>query len=271
MLTANDVRKHGLMLAHTLDRPEQLAGRWLASEKFDGIRVVWLPGFGLLTRTGNPIHAPRWFVEALPKDTALNGELVTNAGFQKVSSIVRRKTPVDSEWRKVKYKVFDSPTKGQDTTLQRLARVRKVLRRGDGHVQMVKQEDVVPSMGTVRKRMDNVVERGGEGLVLRKASAPYGLHRSHAFLKVKPERNVEGTVIGVQEGRGSKKGMLGALVLQLPQGGTFKVGSGFTDAQRKSLWQRPPLHSQVTVKFMTMTDKGVPRQPVFWRFRRNRY
>ncbi|MDC2889384.1 hypothetical protein [Psychrosphaera algicola] len=82
-----------LMLAKVADIKNLFAqhqGYWL-SEKYDGIRAYW-NGTTLLTRRGNQIHCPQWFIENLPK-TALDGELWISRGqFEQVSSTVRKNT-----------------------------------------------------------------------------------------------------------------------------------------------------------------------------------
>lgn len=103
------------------------------SEKLDGVRALWLPftrgmNFkdvpwantarddrnyvcsGLWTRRGKTILAPSWWLDALPKDCPLDGELFAGRGnFQQVTSTVRKLDPVTDEWEKITYKVFDIP------------------------------------------------------------------------------------------------------------------------------------------------------------------
>jgi DNA ligase-1 len=57
-------------------------------------------------------------------------------------------------------------------------------------------------------------------------------------------------------GRGKYAGMLGALVVQRPDGLRFRIGSGFSDAQRL---HPPPLGSHVTYRYNGLTGNGVPR------------
>ena len=57
---------------------------------------------------------------------------------------------------------------------------------------------------------------------------------------------------------------MGVLLAELPNGITFAVGTGFTDAQREN---RPPVGSVVTFRFQELTDGGVPRFSSFVRVR----
>ncbi len=61
-----------LLLAQTWDNAADLAGWWM-SEKLDGVRAHW-DGRALISRLGNPFHAPDWFLAGLPP-TPLDGEL----------------------------------------------------------------------------------------------------------------------------------------------------------------------------------------------------
>lgn len=103
------------------------------SEKFDGVRALYLPftrGMmfsqipwanrerdtkeyicsGLWTRRGKTIQAPEWFLDALPADTPLDGELyLGRKKFQQTLSAVRKHEPIDSEWEPITYNVFNIP------------------------------------------------------------------------------------------------------------------------------------------------------------------
>jgi DNA ligase-1 len=50
----------------------------------------------------------------------------------------------------------------------------------------------------------------------------------------------------------------------LPDGRTFKVGSGFSNAERA---KPPPIGSIITFKYQELSTGGIPRFPVFVRIR----
>ena len=52
--------------------------------------------------------------------------------------------------------------------------------------------------------------------------------------------------------------------MELPDGTRFKVGTGFTDAQRE---QPPPVGVTITFRYQELTRAGVPRFPSFLRVR----
>ena len=64
-----------LQKANTYDSSKHQINNWFMSEKLDGIRAYW-NGRELLSKNGNKIYAPKWFINTLP-DFELDGELWT--------------------------------------------------------------------------------------------------------------------------------------------------------------------------------------------------
>jgi DNA ligase-1 len=58
--------------------------------------------------------------------------------------------------------------------------------------------------------------------------------------------------------------MMGALLLQMPSGQRFALGSGLTDALRRN---PPPVGAWVTYRFRDRTPSGLPRFASFLRVR----
>ncbi|MDB6163137.1 MAG: ligase [Xanthomonadaceae bacterium] len=114
-------------------------------------------------------------------------------------------------------------------------------------------------------RLRSVVAAGGEGLVLQQRDALYTPGRSTTLLKYKPYDDTEARVVAYTAGQGKYLGQLGALIVRRPDGLQFRIGSGFSDAQRR---HPPPIGSNVTYRYNGLTAKGTPR---FARFMRIRY
>ena len=108
------------------------------------------------------------------------------------------------------------------------------------------------SEGEVRERLSDVVKEGYEGLIFCN-----GTKRC----KVKPKETYDVEVTGIQMGTGKYEGMLGAFIT--PMG---KVGTGFTDEQRRELLGLP-LGSIIEVDCMSLTPSGKFRHPRFVRER----
>mgnify|MGYP003617595494 FL=1 len=189
--------------------------------------------------------APDWFTADFPK-IPLDGELWMGRGtFETLSGAVRKTTPVDSEWRAIRLMVFDMPEQAGDFN-QRLETLRRMFaQKHSPYITLVAQEKL-PSQKALMARLDEVVNAGGEGLMLHLGSAPYRGVRSDDLLKLKRFEDAEATVLAHIAGTGKYQGAMGALLVQTSAGVQFKIGTGFSDAQRKN---PPPIGSDITYRF----------------------
>ena len=238
-------------------------GEFLISEKLDGVRAVW-DGKVLRFRSGRPIAAPSWFTAALPS-TPLDGELWLGRGqFDRLSGIARRSTPVDAEWRELSYRVFDLPG-AAGTFAERTARAASLLGVAGtpAWLQTVQQQRGTDQVA-LKRQLRELVKVGGEGLMLHRADAPWAAGRSDNLFKLKPLPDEEGRVVAHLPGKGKHTGRLGALLLELPSGQQFALGTGFTDAQRAS---PPAIGATVTYRYRERTPTGLPRFASFLRVR----
>ena len=101
---------------------------------------------------------------------------------------------------------------------------------------------------------------GGEGLMLRQPGSKYEAGRSSTLLKIKSFRDADAVVLGHQAGEGRHKGRLGALLVRLPSGIEFAVGTGFSDKERSA---PPPVGATITFRYQELSDGGVPRFPSY--------
>lgn len=235
---------------------------YLVSEKLDGIRAIW-DGQQLVTRQGNPVHAPPWFTQHFPKQ-ALDGELWLGRGqFERLSSTVRQSQPVDREWQKVSYYVFELPDAAGDFS-QRAQQIQQlVIHANTPYLKRLPQFHVA-DVSTLKRTLAAVVAKHGEGLMLHRADAPYLTGRSHVLLKLKPQLDAEAKVVGYLAGKGKYQGKMGALLLETPAGIRFKLGTGFSDADRA---HPPAIGSQVTYTYRDLTRLGKPKFASFLRVR----
>lgn len=235
---------------------------YLVSEKLDGVRGIW-DGEKLRFRSGGEIHAPAWFVESLPK-VPLDGELWLGRGsFERLVSVVRKDVPVDDEWRQIRYMIFELP-RASGTFRERVTQMQELVSStGLPWLQAVEQFSVADHR-ELQNKLSEVVNAGGEGLMLHRADAFYETGRSDSLLKLKPWLDAEAVVIGYLPGKGRNAGRMGALRLRTPSGIEFSVGTGFTDWQR----QHPPvMGSLVTYRYRELTANGIPRFATFLRER----
>ena len=108
----------------------------------------------------------------------------------------------------------------------------------------------------LQRRLNAVVAAGGEGLMLHLASAPYVGGRSDALMKLKPHLDAEAVVVGYRAGTGRNNSLVGALEVEGSDGRRFLVGSGLTDALRRT---PPEVGSVITYRHRDLTSSGLPR------------
>jgi DNA ligase-1 len=258
--------KPPLMLANVYHPGVQLADYWV-SEKYDGVRGFW-DGQKLLTRGGQPINAPAWFTANWPK-MPMDGELWAGRGqFQKAVSTVRQQTPDDAAWRGIRFMVFDLPSETGPFN-DRLSTLNSLVGKlGVAWVQAVPQSKVA-SHAALQNQLKQITKAGAEGLMLHRASSLYKGVRNHDLLKVKTHDDAEAKVVAHIPGKGKYAGQLGALLVEMPgldgqPSKRFKLGTGFSDAQRQS---PPAVGSQVTYRYRGLNDSGIPRFASFMRQR----
>lgn len=235
---------------------------FLVSEKFDGVRAVW-DGRVLRFRSGRVIAAPVWFLSSLPR-VALDGELwIGRATFDRLSGVVRQSEPNDAAWREVKYLVFDAPGLAAPFA-ERGGFVASTLAQANQPWLLPVAQREVQDARALEILLRHTVHQGGEGLMLHRADAVWRPGRSDALYKLKPEPDEEALVVGHQPGKGRLAGMTGALLLQMPSGQRFALGSGLSDALRRN---PPPVGSWVTYRYRDRTPSGLPRFASFVRVR----
>ena len=248
-------------LAQRYEKGVDVTSYWV-SEKYDGVRALWT-GRELLSRQGLPIRAPGWFTMGWPA-TALDGELWAGRGrFEQAQSAVAQAQPQDAPWRALRYMVFDVPGQpgGFGERLPHLQRAVAAIRQP--WVQAVPQWRVA-SHEALMQQLREYTRAGAEGLMLRKDGAPYRGGRSGDLLKLKNFDDAEAKVVRHLPGKGKYAGQTGALLMEMPSGQRFALGSGLPDALRRA---PPPVGSVVTYRYNGLHASGLPRFARFWRVR----
>lgn len=112
-----------------------------------------------------------------------------------------------------------------------------------------------PTASAIITLRNIVISQGAEGLVLRQGDV---------WLKVKPEETHDVKITGYIEGTGRNKGRLGAVMTE-----RGKVGVGFSDHDRKTIWElrEKLMGSTIEVSCMQMTAAGKFRHARFVRLR----
>ena len=250
-----------LALAKTYGGDAQVSRYWV-SEKLDGVRAWW-DGDVLLSRRGKRLHAPPWFTAGFPQQP-LDGELwLARGAFAELSGIVRRTRSDGAAWRKVRFMVFDLPTHPGvfDERLLRMAEIFQGVQ--SPYIDLVEQFRVADEVELLEE-LNRVAAVGGEGLMLRRGLSRYRAGRTDDLLKLKLQQDGEALVLAHLPGKGKYAGMLGALLVEMPDGARFRLGTGFSDAERRS---PPPVGATVTYKHYGVTGNGIPRFASFVRMR----
>ncbi|KAK0207120.1 DNA ligase/mRNA capping enzyme [Desarmillaria ectypa] len=234
---------------------------WLMSEKLDGVRTFF-DGKHMYSRLGNPFTPPTWFLDKLPRDITLDGELFGGRGkFQSTVSIV--KTINSPHWKEITFQVFDIPSRGIEPFEDRLQFLNELFGPNGTHqsdkVNVVEHE-LVNSRQHVLDQLKKIESLGGEGLMLRKPGSQYEGHRSSTLLKIKTFYDAEAVVTGHAPGKGRNAGVVGALKCKMASGKTFSVGSGLNDQLRK---KPPKIGAIITYRFQELTRDNVPRFPTY--------
>ena len=240
------------------------------SEKLDGVRAYW-NGRQLVSRQGHVFAAPDWFTDGFPK-VPLDGELwIGRQQFDLVSGTVRKKERRKElkklgdhqGWYQVKLMIFDLPAVNASFT-ERVKQMQTLVEQTDSpYLQMIKQQRL-DNQQQLMVLLDKVVADGGEGLMLHRGGAYYQASRSDDLMKLKRHFDAEAVVLKHLPGKGKYSGMLGALLVKTDDGVTFKIGSGFSDLERKN---PPAIGRIITFKYYGKTMNNVPRFASFLRVR----
>ena len=250
-----------LLLAQVYRPGLPLQDYWV-SEKYDGVRGFW-DGRTLRTRGGETVQAPAWFTAGWP-EVPMDGELWAGRGrFSHAQSTTRQQQPGDVAWRQIRFMVFDLPG-DKGTFDQRLPALNALVESlGQPWVQAVPQRRVAND-AALQALLHRTVRAGSEGLMLHRGASLYRAGRSDDLIKVKTHEDTEARVVAHLPGKGRHAGRLGALLVEMPSGQRFRLGAGFSDADRE---RPPPVGSWVTYRFRGTHDGGLPRFASFVRER----
>ena len=243
-------------------KPGMAVSGWWMSEKLDGVRGCW-NGEKLISKSGKPLGAPPGFTKGFP-DFPLDGELwMGRKKFSQLMAIVQSKNP-GNQWEKIGYHIFDVPRENLGFE-QRMDLAREWFSRHPlPHVHIIPQIRCKDG-AHLQQRLKFVENLGGEGLMLRRPGSLYQTGRSRDILKVKTFHDAEAVVTGHRPGKGRHQGRMGALEVVLPNGITFAIGTGFTDAQREN---PPPIGTTITFKYKEINPSGIPRFASFLRVKK---
>lgn len=265
--------------------PRFLPARAIVERKHDGMRALWIDG-KLVTRGG----ATLWCTAHLWADLAaldaefgepmfLDMEYREAGGFgataRRTSRAIWERGPVDGTgdvwlWDAVPTRVWREG--GASAAL--------VARKRDLHAALTRLQspgraaglhyvDHVAVAGEAHLRAIEAAEyaRGGEGVVVKDATAQHHPGRSRYWQRLKRKLSLDLVVIGYSESK-SDPGTLGAIIVD-HDGVGVRVHAGFTDRERIVLWHYPDcvVGRIAEIEAMEATELGSLRQPRFLNWR----
>jgi DNA ligase 1 len=287
------------MLSKLQDWSVNLEGLWISEPKLDGERIIAMrDGETINLWTRRHIESSYKFPEIVHDlktnvngdNWILDGELTVPGGFRKLlKRNVEDKLKISLLSKKLPgmFNVFDIlELSGENLTLKPLVQRKKILLKNvhsGEHMRIVPFQ--IETSEKVREHFKKAVEEGFEGLVVKKADSIYEPgKRSGEWLKIKREETIDVNVIGATQSTGSIP--FGALILEKDGHYFGKVGTGFSDKDRKKILEyleknkadtEIPLSSKIDVLLTTRplpaeikaneVVKGKPRAPVWVRFR----
>lgn len=241
--------------------------------KLDGIRAVYdHESRKLFTRSGNEIESVPHILEELRQyNHSLDGELVfssnwnrrddqsTNKYFNISAGIARRKAAnVKEDHLLLSFVVFDIVH--DDLTLEHRLDVIKRLVPSE-HVAFVDSVLVTNADEYSDAHSRNLID-GYEGTMIRELGSLYQQKRTSSLLKDKSMLHMVAVVKECIEGSGKYISMLGSMLVEAG-GVQFNVGSGFSDAQRKMLYNDDSVGRIIKIAYQDLSTNNVPRFPVF--------
>ncbi len=264
--------KETVMLAHSFSPSKHVfssptkrqvdISNWLFYQKLDGVRAIF-DGISIRSRTNRAFSVPNEFLDLTKQfagDHLIDGELTHPLGFQTLVSIVRDQSDKVSMdfWKDVVYTVYDvrDPNKSfrerQDIILGK---------KGNQNIY-----PLLPVWHKTKTGKDLfshaerlVQKHAWEGLIIRNPAGFYTFGRSHDLLKYKLFQNTEVEVTGYYPGEGKHENRIGGVWCTY-NNHSFKCGTGFSDLEREN---PPPIGSMITIKYVDLTDQGVPKHATY--------
>jgi DNA ligase-1 len=244
--------------------------QYWVSEKLDGMRGYW-DGKTLISRQGHIILAPKWFTKNWPV-TKMDGELWINRNsFQALMSCIKTiknvewndENKTNNCWHHIRFMMFDLPKHKGDFNHRIQVMTDINSKKLSPYLAMVPQFTMANN-AQLHKKLAQITANNGEGLMLHLGNSFYTAGRTVNIMKLKISQDAEAKVIAHLAGKGKYENMLGSIKVITREGVTFKIGSGFTDKDRRS---PPPLGSIITFKYNGKTQDGIPRFARYFRER----
>lgn len=248
------------------------------SLKLDGIRCSICTINGItkaLTRQGKEITGIDYILEEYKKLKLTNyfvdGELIkvnremlpSDENFRLTTKIVNSKSPSKEG---LEFVVFDMTTmkeynnkRGNLTYFDRMKLMDEYIGEKGNCIRLVPKYGITDKVEEIEDKLNQVVNRGQEGLILNTLSGKYEFgKRPKSLLKVKKFSEADVLCVGINEGQGQLKGATGALVCKFLYKGEecdVEVGTGLSSSDRRTIFNNPDLvvGKVITIKYFEVS------------------
>lgn len=180
-------------------------------------------------------------------------------------TILDKKVVVFSGRLKAKFWLYDLPSLDVTYT-QRLTRMELIAHQFSGWVgspETIKAYNAATVYDFMAKQLD----KGLEGAMVKRIDHEYRTGRTTNWMKMKPEEEQDGEVIGfVEANEGKFEGLIGSIQVRFADGSTC-AASGMSDAIRADISANRAewLGRIVEIRYMHRDSKGGYRHPRFYR------
>tara|TARA_R110000851_G_C13032208_1_gene561229 strand:+ start:31 stop:1320 length:1290 start_codon:yes stop_codon:yes gene_type:complete len=261
--------------AHKIDWDNE---KWLGSRKLDGVRVIARKENGVVkffSRAGNEfttLGVLRNELESLSEDFVMDGEMCVmdengTEDYKAVVSQIKRKEytieePMFIVFDYLTLEEFDNGT-SEVSTIDRLEG-HVVDRITSGQYFKALEMETITSEEQAIAKLDDAVDNGWEGYMIRRADALYEGKRTRALLKMKKMHDEEYTVKSIETGpfrmidksTGLEKTIetLTNVIIE-HKGNIVSVGSGFSLDDRVKYYDNPEtiIGKEITVQYFELS------------------
>lgn len=254
----NLIREFNVMLAESYEKNKSKVNgrRFILTTKLDGTRMFVIKdgdNINAFSRQGQVIDGLDEILSDMKhlKDGGYDGELIAIGKFtdsKEQFQETMKRSRIKGVKKGLKFICYDyieninNFYNGVDKTKceDRKNKLKAIIGNAEGlkFVEYLEPLYIGDDMDMINKYSEEAIRNGDEGIMLSFANSFYSCKRSKELLKVKVFNSCDIRCIRVEEGEGRLSGTLGKIICDY-KGYELGVGSGFTDAQRKEIWNNP--------------------------------
>ena len=250
------IKVWNIQQAYAIEKVKLKKDEWIAlSLKLNGIRSTVM-NEEFRSRQNKVMNGLNHIMDDLKKldiidDFVIDGEMVRknidgvpdNENFRLTASILNSDS---SDKSKIEYVIFDIVPKnefvegesklGFKDRLEQLDELKeKIVKLELSNLRIAPTYYTGTDHSKIETLLTKVDSEGYEGLMCIR-NMHYKAKRNNGILKCKVFKTCDIAMVGFEEGEGRLKGTLGAIVVSYKDN-VVNVGSGYTDAERKDIWE----------------------------------